>query len=185
MTVGNDTPELRILDGINSNVMDLNHYPNVWPNLQPTLEAALLQHEEAVAKLAAFKKQYTSVKSKAKRVEKFVATLDEETFKYYQLHMLNCVRLAENKFALIDKKWNRFKKYEQRSCDASLRSLKGRFMEPNMTQWHIQHVSGYARTANELLREVGNMLRIAKDHLHKVDDMKKSMKKYLGFRRPN
>lgn len=182
MTVGNDTPELCILDGINSNAMDLNHYPNVWPNLQPALGAALLQHEEAVAKLAAFKKQYTSVKNKAKRVEKFVATLDEETFKYYQLHMLNCIRLAENKFALIDKKWNRLKEY---SCDASLRSLKGPAMEPHMTQWHIQHVSGYARKANELLREVGNMLRIAKDHLHKVDDMKKSMKKYLGFKRPH
>jgi len=152
--------------------------------MQPALEAALAKHEEAVAKLAAFKKKYTSVKNKAKRVQHYVATMNDEQAKFYKLSMLNSVRLAENKFELIDKKWNRFRQHDQRYCNASLKLLKGPAMEPNMTRWHIGHVSGHARNADGFLREATDMLRIAKGHLDKVDDMKKSIEKYSIGRRP-
>lgn len=154
--------------------MNLNHFPNVWPNLQPALEAALQKHEEAVANMADFKKKYTSVKNKAKRIEKSLITMDEEARKHHEYIILDCLRLAENKFALINKKLNRFRQHEQLYCNRSLKLLKGsRAMEPNTTQWHIQGVSHYASSVNRLLREVTDMLRIAKGHLDKVDQMKK------------
>lgn len=166
--------------------MDLNHYPNVWPDLLPALEAALQKHEEAVAKMAEFRKKYTSVRNKAKRVEKYLVTMDEEYRKYYEHYMLDCVRLAENKFILINKKLKRFKEHEEKYCNQSLRLLRGSpAMEPRNTQGHIQRISTYLYRSNELIRDVSDMLRIAKGHLDKVDDMKKRLAKYRKRRRPS
>ena len=58
--------------------MNPNDFPRVWPDLIPQLETALARHEEAVAKMADFKKRYTSVKNKVKRIEKYLVTMDEE-----------------------------------------------------------------------------------------------------------
>ncbi|MBI1287008.1 MAG: hypothetical protein GC178_05455 [Flavobacteriales bacterium] len=166
--------------------MDLNHYPNIWPDLLPVLEAALQKHEEATAKMADFRKKYTSVKNKAKRVEKYLVTMDEEMRKYHELYMLDCLRLAENKFALIDKKLKRFKQHEQLYCNQSLKLLKGsRAMEPNTTHWHIQRISTYLYRSNELIRDVSDMLRIAKGHLDKVDHIKKYWAQIRKRRRPS
>lgn len=165
--------------------MDLNQYPNVWPNLLPALEVALLRHEEATANMADFKKSYTSVKNKVKRIEKYLVAMDEQDSKLYEMAMMNNVRLAENKFALIDKKLNRYKEREQRECNTSLKLLKGSpAMEPSNTQWHIQKMAHYAYVLNGLIRELSDMLRIAKGHLDKVDDMKKTMAHYQRRRMP-
>lgn len=162
--------------------MNVNQFPRVWPDQVPALEAALLKHEEAVAKMAEFKKKLTSVKNKAKRVEQYVATMDEEAAKYYELAMLGCVRLAENKFILINKKLKRLKENQEKSCKQSLRLLKKSGMEPSATRWHIHRVASYNQEADWVLREVGDMLRIAKGHLRKVDDYKKSIARYITRR---
>jgi hypothetical protein len=48
-------------------------------------------------------------------------------------------------------------------------------MEPNVTVWHIQRLSAYLYNMNSLLREVDDMLRIAKKHLSNVDHIKKQI----------
>ena len=154
--------------------MNPNQYPNVWPDMVPALEAALLRHQEAVAQMADFKKKYASVKNKAKRTQQFLMSLDEENRKWYELGIRGNVRLAENKLALISKKLRGFKQHEERSFRTSLKALKGSIaMNPNSTQWHIQQISGHAQKVNWLLHEVADMLRIAKGHLDKATSHKK------------
>lgn len=154
--------------------MNPNDFPRVWPDLIPSLQAALLKYEEGVANMAEFKKKYTSVKRKAKRVEKYLVSADEETRKYYEFSILDKLRLTENKFALIDKKLKRFKEHEQKYCNQSLKLLKGpTAMDPNNTRWHIQKVAAYPGHVNGLIRDIDDMLRIAKEHLTRVDEMKK------------
>jgi len=141
--------------------------------LIPAAEAAVLNYEEALRTMADFKKKYTSVKNKAKRIEKYLATLDEADSNLYGYSMVNNVRLAENKFILIDKKLNRFKG-DERFCRKSLKLLKGiEVMERSTTVWHIQHLSAHLGNVNSLVREVADMLRIANGHLTKVYDHKK------------
>ncbi len=153
--------------------MNLHDYPHVWPKMIPQLESALLRHEEALTKMANFKKKYTSVKNKAKRIEKYLVNADQETKRYLELSSLNYLRYAENKFTLVNKKLKRFREHEVKSCDRSLRLLKGPTLDPNITQWHIKNVSAHLHHVNSLLHEVSDMVRIAKGHLTKVDDMKK------------
>ncbi len=149
-------------------------YPRVWPELLPALEAALISYEQGVTKLAEFKKKYTSVKNKLKRLEKHVAQLDEAADYGMTSSLLNNGRLAENKFMLIDKKLKDFHAHRGRSSTDSLQDLKSsKAMEPNLTAWHIGHVAYYFSNVNSLLYEVGDMLRIAKDHLEKVEKHKK------------
>jgi hypothetical protein len=158
--------------------METNHYLSAWPDMIPALEAALLRYEEGVANMADFEKKYTSVKNKMKRIEKYMVSMDEESQKWYQSSMLNTVRLAENKFNLINKKLARFKEQEKRSCKASLKQLKGAsIMERNMTVWHIARVSAYLQHVDRLLYGVADMLRIAKGHLDKVSQSKKYLAK--------
>lgn len=154
--------------------MDANRYPAIWPNMIPAFEAALQKHEESVAKLAEFKKRYTSVKNKAKRIETSLIKREEEFVISAEYMVTDCLRLAENKFILINKKLKYFKEHEEKSCKKSLKLLKGSVaIEPGSTQWHIQQVSYYNYKANDLIHEVSDMLRIAKGHLIKVDDFKK------------
>jgi hypothetical protein len=164
--------------------METNHYQSVPPQLIPALEAALLKYEEAMAKLADFKKQYSSVKNKAKRAEQYIANLDEEGRRYHELSMTQTVQYAENKFILINKKLQRFKEQDQKSLKQTLKQLKGTTpLEPNTAQWHIQQVTYYSSKLNDLLREVEDMLRIAKGHLRKMDDLKKTIARYRKFRK--
>lgn len=164
--------------------MNPNDFPRVWPDLLPSLETALLRYEEGVAKMKEFKKKYTAVKNKAKRIEKYLVTADEETRKYYEYSILDKLRLAENKFALINKKLKRFKEHEQKYCNQSLRLLKGpAAMDPNTTRWHIRGVAAYSQNVDSLLREIEDMLRIAKGHLTRVDEMKKFLAQIRRRRR--
>jgi hypothetical protein len=154
--------------------MDLNHYPIVWPQLIPALEAALPEYEQATANMADFKKRYTSMKNKVKRTVKYVADMDEATREQYEHWTLQFVQLAENKFIPIDKKLKRF--CGARDCKTSLKLPKAsKPMEPNVTVWHIQRLSAYLYNMNSLLREVDDMLRIAKKHLSNVDHIKKQI----------
>lgn len=163
--------------------METNHYPSISPSMLPALENAMLKYEEATAKLAGFKKQYTSVKNKAKRAEKYIANLDEDS-RSYEIFMTQTVQYAENKFILINKKLKRFKEQDQKSLKQTLKQLKGTTpLEPNTAQWHIQQVTYYSSKLNNLLHEVEDMLRIAKGHLRKMDDMKKSIARYQRFRK--
>ena len=163
--------------------MDTKDYPHVWPNLLPALEAALLKREEGVAKLADFKKKFNSAKNKAKRIEKSVATMNEEERQSTEYFLLNCVRLAENKFILISKKLKQFKEHGDKYCVQSIKVLKSNIgMEPHQTQWYIQSVASYAQEVDSLLRDVAEMLRITKGHLKKVDDHKKYVAKLRRLR---
>jgi len=150
----------------------------------PRLEAALLRYEEGVANMKDFKKKYTAVKNKAKRIEKYLVTADEETRKYYEYSILDKLRLAENKFILINKKLKRFKDHEQKYCKQSLKLLKGSAaMDLNTTRWHIQGIAIYNQKVDSLLREIEDMLRIAKGHLARVDEMKKYLAQVRRRRR--
>ncbi|MBP9151908.1 MAG: hypothetical protein KBF73_06465 [Flavobacteriales bacterium] len=149
-------------------------YPRVWPELIPALEAALLKYEEAEVKLAEFKKKYTSVKNKLKRLEKHVAQLDEAADRGVTSSLLNNGRLAENKFNLIDKKLKDFHAHRGRYSKSSLKVLQSsKATEPSTTRWHISHVGGHLNNVDSLLYVVADMLRIAKDHLEKVENHKK------------
>jgi hypothetical protein len=172
-------PKPIILDSTNSNSMHPNDFPQVWPNMIPALEAALLRYEEGAAKMADFRKKYTSVKNKAKRIDRSFTSMDEESRKWFQFTIPHSLRLAENKFILINKKLKRFKQEEEHSCKTSIKKLKGSLaMEANMTEWHIQRVSGHLGKVDWLLYEVEDALRIAKGHLDKVDGLKRTMARY-------
>ncbi|MCB0754134.1 MAG: hypothetical protein H6603_01110 [Flavobacteriales bacterium] len=166
--------------------METTIYQSVPPQLIPALEAALLKHEEAVAKLADFKKQYTSVKNKAKRAEKYIANLEEEEGRrLHEITMTQTVQYAENKFILINKKLNRFKEQDEKSLRRTFKQLKGTTpLEPHTAEWHIQGLTYHTSNLNDMLREVADMLRIAKGHLRKIDDMKKSIARYRKLRKP-
>gem|GEM_PF-1824663 len=159
-------------------MINLQDYPRVLPEYFPALQVALGKRAEAEAKMADFKKKYASVKNKVKRLEKEMAAMDEAKEASWIRNMGYDVQLAVNKFILIDKKLKRFHERERYGKTAlkTLRSPKG--FDPSQTRWYIDHVGGSLRNTNELLREVLDMLRIAKGHLAKVDATKKSMKKY-------
>ncbi len=160
-------------------MINLQDYPRVWPELLPALEVALVKHAEAQAKLADFKKKYTSVKAKVKRLNKEIAAMEGQAQTYFKSNMEYNVQLAVNKFILIDKKVKRYHSERERYSKASLKALRSsKVFEPRNTQWHIGHVGGALNDIDSLLREVLDMLRIAKGHLAKVDDAKKSIAKH-------
>lgn len=162
-------------------MMNLQDYPSVPPEWIPALEAALLRYEEATARMADFKKEYASVKAKVRRLEKHMAAMDEATHSHWIMSMAHDVQLAVNKFALIDKKVERFMNERERYCKSSLKALRSSEpMEPNLPRWHIEQINFYYTGTNDLLHDVLDMLRIAKGHLAKVDSAKKSIVKYLG-----
>jgi hypothetical protein len=160
-------------------MINLQDYPRVWPELLPALEVALVKHAEAQAKMADFKKKYTSVKAKVKRLEKDMAAMDEAKEGHYIRNMGYDVQLAVNKFILIDKKLKRYANESERNSKNSIKALRSsKTFEPQQTRWHIGHIEGLHHQTDWLLREVADMLRIAKGHLGKVDAAKKTMAKH-------
>lgn len=163
--------------------MDPKDYPRVWPNLLPSLEAALVKRQEGISQMADFKKKFNAAKNKAKRAEKYVTTMDEEMRRSNEYYMLDSVRLAENKFIIISKKLKQFKAHEEKYCVQAIKVLKSDIgMEPHQTQWYIQSVASYAQKANSLIRDLADMLRIANGHLKKVDHTKKTIAHYAKLR---
>ena len=109
--------------------------------------------------------------------------MDERTSEYYGYSLLDRVRLAENKFVLIDKKLKQYHSYDASSCKASLRLLKApKAMDPNQIVWYIRRVADHHDVVNSLLRSVDDMLRIATGHLKQVDESKKFLAKYSKLR---
>lgn len=153
-------------------------FTRVLPEYYPALQVALDKHAEAQAKMADFKKKYTSVKNKVKRLEKDMAAMDEAKEGSYIRHMGYDIELAIKKFVLIDKKLKRFKNERERYSNKALRTLRSpKGFDPYQTRWHMDHVGGMLSATDQLLREVLDMLRIAKGHLAKVDATKKLVAK--------
>jgi hypothetical protein len=162
-------------------MMNPTEFRYVAPHLLPALEAALDSRAATKARLADFKKKYSAVKAKVKRLEKEMAAMDPEKHRYEILVIVDNVRLAVNKFVLIDKKLKQFQQEPERSFRTSLRALQsGEVLEPNMVVWHIGHVQRITSATNNLLSVVLDMLRIAKGHLKKVDDHKKYLRRLFG-----
>jgi hypothetical protein len=150
-------------------------FTRVLPEYYPALQVALDKHAEAQAKMADFKKKYTSVKNKVKRLEKDMAAMDEAKEGSYIRHMGYDIELAIKKFVLIDKKLKRFKNERERNSKNSIRSaaLIQNIRAATRLVGISVHIEGLHHQTDWLLREVLDMLRIAKGHLAKVDAAKK------------
>ncbi len=160
------------------------YYHDISTRLEPfnTPEEAYLAYEQGVARMAEFRKKYNSVKNKAKRTEKYLVTMDEEHRRMSEHFIYNNVRLAENKFILINKKLKRFKNEEERQCKKGLKALKNtNGMSPTTIHWYMSGVWRYLEKQRYLLAEWYDMLRIAKGHLQKVDDHMKYARKLRRF----
>jgi len=113
-----------------------------------------------------------------KRLEKDLAAMDEAKEGSYIRMMGYDIELAIKKFVLIDKKLKRFQNESERYSNTALKTLRSsKGFDPHNTRWHIDHVGGILYSTGSVLREVLDMLRIAKGHLAKVDATKKSMAK--------
>jgi hypothetical protein len=162
-------------------MMNPTEFRYVAPHLLPALEAALDSRAAAKARLADFKKKYSAVKAKVKRLEKEMASMDPEKHRYEILVIVDNVRLAVNKFVLIDKKLKQFQQGPERNFRTTLRALQsGEVLDPNMAVWYIRSVEHSVYATNDLLSVVLDMLRIAKGHLKKVDDHKKYLRRLFG-----
>lgn len=136
-------------------------------------------HEEGCAKLADFNKRYASAKAKVRRLKKELEAMEKVAPAHHLYSISNYVRLAVNKFVLIDKRLKKHRTQRVPNVKRAIKALRAStWLEPNMITWHIGALRGSYRDSAQLVSEVQELLRITNGHLSKVGDTKKILARY-------
>ena len=138
------------------------------PEQWQLLTELLLKRDKAQMRMDKLKKGFAGLKTKVKRFEKRLAALNEEKSRSLILTATQTMQLAINKYVPIEKKTD-LCKAALKTLDKMLKDMQSALVNPYHIPWTFEQISYWHHNFTDAMTIAENELRIAKDHLKKID----------------